>query len=105
MMKKAFVFLSLICCLAYLMPLYADDQKPGVSFYYRQLDNRNGLSNSAINALLQDKDELLWIGTWDGLNRYDGAHFSVYNHNIDKVENSIGSNVIQTISEDQLGNI
>ena len=105
MMKKAFVFLSLICCLAYLMPLYADDQKPGISFYYRQLDNRNGLSNSAINALLQDKDELLWIGTWDGLNRYDGAHFSVYNHNIDKVENSIGSNVIQTISEDQLGNI
>ncbi|KQC00410.1 hybrid sensor histidine kinase/response regulator transcription factor [Pedobacter sp. Hv1] len=104
-MKKALVFLSLICCLAYSIPLYADDQKPGISFYYRQLDNRNGLSNSAINAILQDKDELLWIGTWDGLNRYDGARFSVYNHNIDKVENSIGSNVIQAISEDQHGNI
>ncbi|RDC54501.1 hybrid sensor histidine kinase/response regulator [Pedobacter chinensis] len=83
----------------------AEDVKPRVSFYYRQFDNRNGLSNSSINAIFQDKDQLLWIGTWDGLNRYDGAHFSVYNHNIDKVENSIGSNVIQSIKEDNHSNI
>lgn len=101
-MKKALVFLSLLCCLLYA-PVYA--QKTDLSFYYRQLDNRNGLSNSAINAILQDKDELLWIGTWDGLNRYDGAHFNVYNHNIDQIESSIGSNVIQAISEDRSGNI
>ena len=86
-MRKAFVFL--LCFLVYLMPLNAEDVKPGVSFYYRQLDNRNGLSNSAVNAILQDKDELLWIGTWDGLNRYDGAHFNVYNHNIDKVKKAL----------------
>jgi DNA-binding response OmpR family regulator/ligand-binding sensor domain-containing protein/signal transduction histidine kinase len=104
-MKKAFAFLILFFGLTNLIATYADEVKPGVSFYYRQLDNRNGLSNSSINAILQDKDELLWIGTWDGLNRYDGAHFNVYNHNIDKIENSIGSNVVQAISEDQRGNI
>ncbi len=84
---------------------HAKDIKPGLSFYYRQLDNRNGLSNSSVNALLQDMDQVLWVGTWDGLNRYDGSEFKVYNHNIDKKENSIGSNVIQALNEDKRGNI
>lgn len=104
MSKTYFIYLLLIG-LIYSQNLFAEDVKPGISFYYRQLDNRNGLSNSSINSILQDKDQLLWIGTWDGLNRYDGAHFNVYNHNIDKAENSIGSNVIQTIKEDSNNNI
>lgn len=83
----------------------AKDINPEVSFYYQQLDNRNGLSNSSVNNIFVDKDQLLWIGTWDGLNRYDGTKFSVYNHNIGKVKNSIGSNVIQSINEDAHKNI
>jgi len=104
MSKSCFIYILLLG-LTFSQTLFAEDVKPGVSFYYRQLDNRNGLSNSSINSILQDKDQLLWIGTWDGLNRYDGAHFNVYNHNIDKAENSIGSNVIQTIKEDNHSNI
>ncbi|MCZ4245500.1 hybrid sensor histidine kinase/response regulator transcription factor [Pedobacter punctiformis] len=104
-MRKAFVFLSLLISLSFLKNVNAQEVKPGVSFYSRQLDNRNGLSNSSVNAILQDKDQLVWVGTWDGLNRYDGVHFNVYNHNIDKAENSIGSNVIQSIKEDNQNNI
>jgi len=104
-MSKAFVLLVVWIGLFISGSVSADDVKQGISFYYRQLDNRNGLSNSSVNAIFQDKDQLLWIGTWDGLNRYDGARFSVYNHNIDKAENSIGSNVIQAIKEDNRGNI
>ncbi|MFC3559903.1 hybrid sensor histidine kinase/response regulator transcription factor [Pedobacter jamesrossensis] len=104
-MSKAFLLLFLYLSFFAFTTIKAEDIKPGVSFYYRQLDNRNGLSNSSINSILQDKDQLLWIGTWDGLNRYDGARFSVYNHNIDKAENSIGSNVIQSIKEDNKGDI
>lgn len=104
-MRKVFVFFAVYFCLGSIMSLHGADIKQGISFHYRQLDNRNGLSNSSINAILQDRDELLWIGTWDGLNRYDGANFSVYNHNIEKIEHSIGSNVIQAIAEDLHGNI
>ncbi|WP_316795267.1 two-component regulator propeller domain-containing protein [Pedobacter agri] len=104
-MSKVFVAFLILLKFVSLEHVYADDVKPKTSFYYRQLDNRNGLSNSSINSIFQDKDQLLWIGTWDGLNRYDGAHFSVYNHNIDKIENSIGSNVILSIKEDQKNNI
>ncbi|WP_231464552.1 hybrid sensor histidine kinase/response regulator transcription factor [Pedobacter sp. Leaf132] len=85
--------------------IYVNGNPPGIPFYYQQLDNRNGLSNSSINSIFEDKDQLIWIGTWDGLNRYDGTKFTVYNHNIGRAENSIGSNVIQSINEDNQKNI
>ena len=44
----------------------------------QQLDNTNGLSNSSVNAIFQDSENLLWIGTWDGLNRYDGSSFKIF---------------------------
>lgn len=40
----------------------------------------DGLSHAAVHALLQDSLGFLWIGTQDGLNRYDGAGFRVYRH-------------------------
>jgi len=104
-MSKVFAYIGVFIGLLITSAVRGDDVKPGISFYFRQLDNRNGLSNSSVNTILQDKDQLLWIGTWDGLNRYDGAKFNVYNHNIDQAENSIGSNVIQAIKEDKNGNI
>lgn len=73
------------------------------SYFLQQLDNRSGLSNSSVNYLFQDSDDMLWIGTWDGLNRYDGKDFHVFNYN-DYNRNdpgSIGSNVIQHITEDR----
>ena len=38
------------------------------------------LSNSNINQIYQAKDGVIWIATDDGLNRYDGAKFSIYKH-------------------------
>src|SRR5690606_22014314 len=76
-----------------------------IQFYFQQFDNRNGLSNSAVNTVFQDKDQLLWVGTWDGLNMYDGTDFRVFNYNSENQGTSIGNNVIQDIKEDKIGNI
>jgi ligand-binding sensor domain-containing protein len=43
----------------------------------------NGLSQSAISAITQDKYGYLWIATLDGLNRYDGREFKIYRHSND----------------------
>ncbi len=104
-MSRIFVFFSILITAFLTKNGVVEDKNPVLSFHYRQLDNRNGLSNSSINSILQDNDQLLWIVAWDGLNRYDESRFTVYNRNIDQANNCIGSNVIQSIREDKKNNI
>ncbi|SMD05500.1 two-component regulator propeller domain-containing protein [Pedobacter nyackensis] len=103
---KSFVkiYFTVILFFAVKFILAAEVQDPK-QFYFQQLDNRNGLSNSAVNIVFQDKDQLLWVGTWDGLNMYDGTDFRVFNYNTESQGGSIGNNVIQDIREDQQANI
>ncbi len=68
-------------------------------FNIQQLDNSYGLSNSSVTTLYRDTDNLLWVGTWDGLNMYDGNDFKVYNYDGESRDEGLGSNVIQGISQ------
>ena len=53
---------------------------------------------------MQDKRGYIWIGTTDGLNRFDGYDFKVYKKNpFDKT--TIGGNYIRCLYEDSRGNI
>jgi ligand-binding sensor domain-containing protein/serine phosphatase RsbU (regulator of sigma subunit) len=63
-----------------------------------------GLSQSAVSSLLLDSYGFLWIGTQDGLNRYDGYSFKVYRNN-PRDPQTIANNNISSISEDEKGNI
>lgn len=45
---------------------------------FERITVEDGLSQSAITSMIQDKYGYLWIGTLDGLNRYDGNSFTVY---------------------------
>lgn len=42
------------------------------------LTNNDGLSNSSITTISQHSSGLMWFGTWDGLNAYNGREFKVY---------------------------
>ncbi|MFV8324820.1 hybrid sensor histidine kinase/response regulator transcription factor [Flavobacterium sp. ZS1P14] len=75
-----------------------------VRYSSEQLDNTKGLSNSSVNAIFQDSENLLWIGTWDGLNRYDGNNFKIFRPELDN-ENSLSNQVILKIDEDNSGRI
>ncbi|QEM03009.1 hypothetical protein DIU31_005560 [Mucilaginibacter rubeus] len=44
----------------------------------RYLGIENGLSNNAVTSLYQDQYSFMWMGTYDGLNRYDSDEFKVY---------------------------
>src|ERR1700753_764845 len=75
-------------------------------YTYQQLDNSYGLSNSCINSIFRDSDNLVWLGTWDGLNFYDGSNIHVFNYErTDLKRNSIASNVIYQLEGDQQRNI
>lgn len=77
---------------------------PDLKYSLEQLDNTKGLSNSSVNAIFQDSENLLWIGTWDGLNRYDGNSFKIFRPELDN-ENSLSNQVILKIAEDNAGQI
>jgi len=75
-------------------------------YNYKQLDNSYGLSNSCINDIYQDSDNLIWFATWDGLNYYDGNNIHVFNYEkTDLNKNSISSNVIYQVTGDKQRNI
>lgn len=97
-MKRLSLICSFLICMCTGVPaVFAGDT---ASYYTQQLDNRNGLSNSAVNSLFLDSDKLLWAATWDGLNMYDGTAFHVFNYSKDNPLHSIGNNVVLQVIED-----
>jgi len=64
----------------------------------------NGLSQSVVTCILVDKFGFIWVGTQDGLNRYDGYQFDTYRYSPYN-NNSLSSNYIQAMCEDKNGNI
>ena len=63
-----------------------------------------GLSQISVNSIIQDSYGFLWIGTQDGLNRFDGYEFIVYRHQPSD-PHSLSSSHIQSVMEDRDGNI
>ncbi len=91
-----------------LMPLFflagsfcfAQSQPP----VFKNISTKDGLSHSSVNYILQDHNGFMWFATYNGLNKYDGRTFKVYQKNpLDKT--SISSNDIFFIFEDHAGNL
>ena len=68
----------------------------------RILTTRDGLPQSFVSGLVQDKNGFVWVGTRNGLARYDGFNFKVLHHD-HKDTATISSNVIISLSEDKEG--
>ena len=64
-----FTFISSLVC-------WADAGKD--AYLFRKVDYQQGLSNSAVLCLYQDKAGLMWFGTYDGVNCYDGKGIEVF---------------------------
>ena len=70
---------------------------------FTHLSVADGLSQSDVRAIVQDRQGFMWFGTWlGGLNRYDGYTFKVYKHD-DQDERSLGCDGIQTLYVDRAG--
>ena len=63
-----------------------------------------GLSNEHVTSIFQDSKGYIWIGTKDGLNRYDGERIKIYNCSF-KNKNTLSSTYITDKKEDYDGNI
>ncbi len=70
--------------------------------YFRNLTTLEGLSHNKVNCILQDQRGFTWIGTDDGLNRYDGNRFQIFRHDPTNSA-SVSGNIITDLLEDKDG--
>lgn len=82
----------------------ASPAAPPPPLRFERLTLENGLSQNAVLALFQDRQGFLWIGTQDGLNRYDGYGYTIYK-NDPQNPNSLSQNSILAILQDRQGNL
>ena len=69
---------------------------------FERISLEEGLSQATINAIWQDSQGYMWFGTEDGLNKYDGAQFTVYEHDPEDPL-TLSDSYISVIYEDKNG--
>ena len=69
-----------------------------VTLQFEHITVNEGLSQTTINTIYQDRQGFIWFGSNDGLNRYDGYEMIVYKHDPNDA-NSLSGNMITTIYE------
>jgi signal transduction histidine kinase/ligand-binding sensor domain-containing protein/CheY-like chemotaxis protein len=72
--------------------------------FFEHISAQEGLSHTSVNAIIQDKNGFLWFATYNGLNKYDGYSFKVYQKS-DKNKTSLSSNDLNFLFEDKEGYI
>jgi len=82
--------------LSLMLMLIMDSQTRAQGIYFEHLNQNDGLSHYTVNSMYQDENGLIWIGTRDGLNRYDGNEFLTFRQ---QTEDSTGlfANNIRTV--------
>ena len=93
-MTHRFYFLLLLFCTTLQVAL---GQKHTISF--KHITAEDGLSQNHVNYLLKDSRGFIWIGTQDGLNRYDAYQFQHFHHHTDDTT-SLSNNYIWCLLED-----
>lgn len=71
---------------------------------FDHLTTADGLSQSTVWEITQDRNGFIWMATADGLNRYDGSTFTTFRHQPDRA-NSLPTNDISTLYADRRGNL
>lgn len=80
----------LLCCSAFAEP----------SLRFERIGLNQGLSQSSVYTMLQDSQGFIWVGTQDGLNRYDGYEFKVFRHQAGDPNSLPDNDVTALLQED-----
>ncbi|MEM6287744.1 MAG: two-component regulator propeller domain-containing protein [Bacteroidota bacterium] len=74
------------------------------AYRFDRLGAEHGLSQSTVTSIAQDRQGYLWVGTEDGLNRFDGRTFTVYRHAIEDAT-TLPSSRITSLHLDEAGGL
>lgn len=72
--------------------------------YFNSLSSNDGLSDNLVYSIAQDKDGFMWFGTSEGLNRYDGYDFNIFQADPDD-PHSLSASYINCVWADRIGRL
>ncbi|MGE5621307.1 MAG: two-component regulator propeller domain-containing protein [archaeon] len=103
--RTLYLLPALVFCYFLLQSAVYCQSIPGRSgIKFNKISVDQGLSQSSVFSICQDKRGFLWFGTLEGLNKYDGYNFTVFRADQASV-NSLSSSTIFKIYEDRQGNL
>ena len=100
MLPKIKILIAAILCFSKMIVAI----EPYEDLYFRSMRIKDGLPGSTILSIQQDQFGFIWIGTNDGLCRYDGSTFRIFRHEPGE-EQSLSDNYIQNLFFDSTGNL
>ena len=101
--SRASLWLNMLCIFLFFLLTSSSNLKAQINdVTFQQIFLQQGLSQSIVKCILQDRKGFMFFGTEDGLNRYDGYKFLVYRYDSDDT-NSISYNDVTFLYEDKSG--
>jgi ligand-binding sensor domain-containing protein len=95
--------LAALLVLAWTAPALAlDPHKALTQYVHNTWQTDQGLPQNSVQAVLQTRDGYLWIGTQEGLVRFDGAHFDIFDRSNTK---ALAHNDVTALLEDRFGTL
>ncbi len=96
------VFKQIVILLLVVLLSFSLHAQPGYRFEH--VSKNEGLSQGTVNAIFEDHNGMMWFGTKDGLNRYDGTEIKIYRRNFED-SLSLPNNHILAINQDDKGRL
>ncbi len=90
-------FSTIIVCIIIFFVKQTTSQT--TDFKFNQIGLEQGLSQSTVNSIVQDKQGFMWFGTQDGLNRYDGYSILVFKHSASNSNSLADDNAFSLIND------
>lgn len=87
-----------------LLVLFVNTTLNSQEIKFENLTIKDGLSQNSVKCIFQDSRGYIWLGTEDGLNRYDGYSFKVFRSELDD-STSLSDNIINSVFEDRNNNL
>lgn len=88
-MKQLFAAVAFVAALAFAQPIEALEH-----YSFKHIDSSMGLSSSNVKCIAEDSYGFMWLGTKNGLNRYDGVNMRLldcYDEELNQGNNNIGA--------------